>query len=164
MAIDKKTVYVETSIVSYLTARPTSDLLAAAWQKSTVDWWETQRKRFDLYTSDVAIEEAGKGTPEAAARRLEALSVIPVLPITEAMVELSKALIQERALPTKALDDALHIAVSAVHGVDYLLTWNCRHLDNAETKPIVRSVCTIHGYTSPEICTPQELMGVFEDG
>lgn len=163
MATDKKTVYIETSIASYLTARPTSDLLAAAWQKTTVDWWETQRNRFNLYTSDVAVEEAGKGNPEAAARRLEALSGIPILPITGPIVALSKALLQRRALPPKALDDALHIAVSAVHGVDYLLTWNCRHLDNAETKPIVRSVCTIHGHTSPEICTPQELMGVFED-
>ena len=163
MAMDKKTVYIETSIVSYLTARPTSDLLAAAWQKTTVDWWDTQRHRFDLYTSDVTVEEAGRGDPEAATRRLEALSGIPILPITEAVGALSKALLQERALPAKALDDSLHIAVSAVHGVDYLLTWNFRHLDNAETKPIIRSVCTIHGYTSPEICTPQELMGVFED-
>ena len=161
--MDKKTVYIETSIVSYLTARPTSDLLAAAWQKTTVDWWDTQRSRFDLYTSDVTVEEAGKGNPEAATRRLEALSGIPILSITEAVAALSKALLQGRALPATALDDALHIAVSAVHGVNYLLTWNCRHLDNAETKPIMRSVCTIHGYISPEICTPQELMGVFED-
>jgi hypothetical protein len=116
-----------------------------------------------LYTSDVTIEEAGRGNPEAAARRLEALAGIPLLPITEAVVVLSKALIQGRALPAKALDDSLHIAISAVHGVDYLLTWNCRHLDNAETKPIIRSICAIHGYTSPEICTPQELMGVFDD-
>ena len=86
-----------------------------------------------------------------------------MLTITEAVVVLSKALLQRGALPAKALDDSLHIAVSAVHGVDYLLTWNCRHLDNAETKPIIRSVCAIHGYTSPEICTPQELMGVFDD-
>ena len=111
----------------------------------------------------MTIEEAGRGNPEAAARRLEAFSGIPLLPITEAVVVLAKALIQGRALPAKALDDSLHIAVSAVHSVDYLLTWNYRHLDNAETKPIIRSGCAIHGYTSPEICTPQELMGVFDD-
>ena len=163
MAMDKKTVYIETSIVSYLTARPTSDLLAAAWQKTTVDWWDTQRNRFDLYTSDVTVEEAGRGNLEAAAQRLEALSGIPILPITEAVVALSKELLQGKALPSKALDDSLHMAISAVHGVDYLLTWNFRHLDNAETKPIIRSVCSIHGYTSPEICTPQELIGAFED-
>ena len=160
--MEKKTVYIETSIVSYLTARPTSDLLAAAWQKITLDWWETQRKRFGLYTSDVAVEEAGKGNREAAARRLKALSGITILPITEPVVALSRVFIQERALPANALDDALHLALAAVHGVDYLLTWNCRHLDNAETKPIMRSVCTINGHTCPEICTPQELMGVIE--
>jgi hypothetical protein len=109
------------------------------------------------------LEEAGRGNPEAAARRLEALSGMPLLTIIEAVVVLSKALIQERALPAKALDDSLHIAVSAVHGIDYLLTWNCRHLDHAETKPIIRSVCAMHGYTSLEILTPQELMGVFDD-
>src|SRR5262249_59511615 len=79
--MDKKTVYIETSIVSYLTARPTSDLLVAAWQKTTVDWWDTQRNRFDLYTSNVTIEEAGRGNPEAAAGRLEALAGIPLLPM-----------------------------------------------------------------------------------
>ena len=162
-ALEKKTVYIETSIVSYLTARPTNDLLAAAWQKITVDWWDTRRLRFDLYASDVTIEEAGMGNPEAAMRRIEALSGIPILPITEAVVELSKALHQGSALPAKALDDSLHIAVSAVHGVDYLLTWNFRHIDNAENKPVIRSVCDVYGYASPEICTPQELMGVSND-
>ena len=161
--MEKKTVYIETSVVSYLTARPTGDLLAAAWQKITVDWWDMQRNRFDLYTSDVTVEEAGRGNPEAGALRLGALSGIPILPTTEAVVGLSKALLQGRALPAKALNDALHIAVSAVHGIDYLLTWNYRHLDNAETKPVIRSVCAIHSYNSPEICTPQELMGGLDD-
>ena len=161
--MDRKTVYIETSVVSYLTARPTRDLVAAAGQKITVDWWEMQRNRFDLYTSDVTFEEARRGNPGAAALRLEALSGIPILPATQPVVGLSKALLQERALPPKALNDALHIAVSAVHGIDYLLTWNYRHIDNAETKPVIRNVCAAHGYDSPEICTPQELMGVFDD-
>ena len=163
MAVAKGTVYVETTIVSYLTARPTSDLLAAAWQKTTVDWWETQRSRFDLYTSDVALEEARWGDPEASRKRLGALSGIPVLEINHPVVALYKALLEGKALPAKAQDDALHLAVSAVHGIDYLLTWNFRHLDNAETKPIMRYICSRHGYTMPEICTPQELMGVVED-
>lgn len=163
MAIEKKTIYIETSIVSFLTARPTGDLLAAAWQKITVDWWDMQRARFDLYTSDITVEEAGRGNPEASALRLGALSDIPILPTTEAVIGLSKALLQGKALPAKAVNDALHIAVSAVHGIDYLLTWNYRHLDNAETKPVIRSICAIHGYNSPEICTPQELMGGVDD-
>jgi hypothetical protein len=162
--MDKKSVYIETSIVSYLTARSSSDLLAAAWQKATIDWWDTQRSRFDLYISDIVLEEAAKGDREAAARRLDALIGIPVLAITEAVLVLSKALIKDEALPRNALDDSLHIALPAVHRVDYLLTWNYRHIDNAETKPIIRSVCTANGCACPEICTPLELMGVFDNG
>jgi len=158
--MEKKTVYIETSVVSYLTARPTRDLLAAAGQKITVDWWEMQRNRFNIYTSDITLEEAARDNPAASTLRLEALSGIPRLPTTQDVIELSKALLDKGALPPKALNDALHIAVSAVHGIDYLLTWNYRHLDNAETKPDIRNICAAHGYNSPEICTPQELMGV----
>ena len=164
MAIKKKRVYIETSIVSYLTARPSSDLLAAAWQKVTTDWWDTQRNRFDLFASDVVFEEAGRGDAIMAVRRLEVLAGIPLVAITDEVIALSEALIQAGALPPKAIGDALHIALSAVHGVDYLLTWNYRHIDNAETKPIIRKVCLENRYGYPEICTPQELMGVFENG
>jgi predicted nucleic acid-binding protein len=161
--MDRKTVYIETSIVSYLTARPSGNLLAAAWQKVTIDWWDTQRERFNLYVSATVIEEAKKGDSLAAARRVEVVENISFLPITEAVAAFAKLLINEKALPEKALDDALHIAVSAVHKIDYLLTWNCRHIDNAETKPIIRRICEINGYFCPEICTPQELMGVSTD-
>ncbi len=158
--MEEKTVYVETSIVSYLTARPSSNLIAAAWQKATVDWWDRRRGKFSLYVSDIVLMEAGRGDSTAAERRLAALADIPVLEINDAAVGLSKALMAQGAVPENALDDALHIAVSAVHGVDYLLTWNCRHIDNAETKPVIRSVCAAQQHTCPEICTPQELMGV----
>ena len=157
------TVYVETSVVSYLTARATSNLLAAAWQTATAEWWDKHRSRFELRTSALTIEEAGRGDHEAAARRLEALDGIVMLPITEAAVTLADAFIRRRALPASALNDAVHIAVSAVHGVDYLLTWNFRHLANAETRPLVREVCERQAYASPEICTPSELMGGTED-
>jgi len=158
-----KSVYVETSIVSYLTARPTNDLLAAAWQKITTDWWEEQSRRFSLYVSSLVIEEAGRGNLDAAARRLNALQKLPLLAITESAITLSKILIEKGAFPSKALGDALHIAVAAVHDMDYLLTWNCRHIANAEMKPVIRTLCFEHGYTCPEICTPQELMGVTND-
>ena len=154
-----KTVYVETSVVSYLTARATRNLLAAAWQTATAEWWDTHRPRFELCTSALTIEEAGRGHEEAAARRLDALGGIAMLPITETVAALSDALIRGRALPTSAQNDAIHIAVSAVHDVDYLLTWNFRHLANAETRPLIREVCEQQGYNSPEICTPSELMG-----
>ena len=106
--MDKKTVYIETSIISYLTARPSSDLLAAAWQKVTIDWWDTQRDRFNLYTSDIVIEEAGRGDDLAVARRLEALAGIALLSMTGEVVALSEALIDAKALPKKAIGDSLH--------------------------------------------------------
>jgi predicted nucleic acid-binding protein len=156
-------IYIETSIVSYLTARPTSNLIAAAWQKETIDWWETQKDRFDLYISEVVIEEAGRGDESAASRRLAALENIEVLQLDQASIELSKALIQEGGIPKKALDDALHVAIAAVQGIDFLLTWNCRHIDNAEMKPKIRKIIERHGYLCPEFATPIELMGVQDD-
>ena len=154
-----KTVYVETSILSYLTAHPSRDLLAAAHQQVTRTWWDVHRARFELFVSPLVGEESRRGDPDAAHRRLDALSDVAVLEIVEQAYELATAFIAEGALPASAQDDATHIALAAVHGMDYLLTWNCRHIDNAETKPIVRSVCARHGYTCPEICTPEELMG-----
>jgi len=158
-----QTVYIETSIVSYLTALPASDLLAAAWQNATSEWWETQRARFELFTSQLVLEEAGRGHPDASERRLAALTGIPHLPMPDEVIDFAAALVAEGALPRKATDDALHIAVSAYHGVDYLLTWNCRHIDNAEIKPLIRSVCAVRGHACPEICTPLELMGQPDD-
>ena len=143
----RRTVYIETSVVSYLTARPTSNLLAAAWQKATADWWDAHRPRFDICTSDLTIEEAGRGNPEAAARRLQALGGIDLLPITEAVVNLSVALLHDRALPENAQNDALHIGASAVHGVDYLMTWNFRH--SPTPKPDASSAASVHSRATP---------------
>ena len=162
--MEKKTVYIETTVVSYLTARPTSDLVGAAWQAITADWWETQRGRFELCASEVTVSEAGGGDAGAAARRLAALADVALLPVTNGAVELSEALVRGGAVREQAESDAMHVAVAAVHGVDYLLTWNCRHLDNAETKPIMRRICGEWEYVVPEICTPLELMGGVDDG
>jgi predicted nucleic acid-binding protein len=112
-----------------------------------------------LFTSELVLAEAGQGDPDAAKRRSEQLQDIPDLEVTSEVVASAKRLVAEGALPREAVDDAMHIAIAAVHGVDYLLTWNCRHLDNAERKPLVRSVCAIAGYRCPEVCSPQELMG-----
>ena len=150
--------------MSYLTARPTRDLLASARQQMTLEWWDKRRVRFDVYISPLVDQESRRGDPDAARRRVEALGDLPTLEIVEDAYELAAALIAEGALPPKAEDDATHIALAAVHGMDYMLTWNCRHIDNAETKPIVRSVCAAHGYSCPEICTPEELMGDHNEG
>ena len=152
-------VYIETSIVSYLTARPSSNLITAARQKETIDWWEKRREKFNLYISEVVIEEAGRGDKSAAARRLDALEGIEILLLSKEAIDLSRALIQENGIPKKALDDALHLAIAAVQGMDYLLTWNCRHIDNAEMKPRIRKIMESHGYVCPEIAAPIELMG-----
>ena len=152
-------VYIETSIVSYLTARPSQNLLVAAWQGITAEWWDHHRLEFQLCTSGLVLEEAGRGDPEAAARRAACLEGMPLLAMTEEAIELSGRFLSPGPLPSTAAEDALHIALSAVHAVDYLLTWNFRHLDNAQTKPLVRALCTQNGYRCPEICTPQELIG-----
>ena len=158
-----KRVYIETSLVSYLAAKPSRGLLTAAWQQLTHDWWDSHRSRFDLFTSELVLAEASKGHSDAAQRRLERLRGIPSLAITDRVVALAKRLVDAGALPKEAADDAMHLALAAIHGIDYLLTWNCRHLDNAELKPLMRSVCAVAGYRCPEVCTPQELMGERND-
>lgn len=155
----KPKVYIETSVISYLTARPAKNIPAAAWQQATKEWWSSQRLRFDLFTSELVAEESEQGHPDAAEKRLAALSGIPRLAVISGVSELAVALLEEGALPQKASDDAMHVALAAWHGMDYLLTWNCRHIDNAEKKPVIRSVCAVKGYPCPEICTPMELMG-----
>ena len=153
-----KTVYIETSIPSYLTARPSRDIRAAAWQQITSQWWDEARAEYDLFTSELVIVEASAGNSEAAARRLEALQGIAELPIDQEVQELAEELISKGGVPAGAEADALHIAVAAVHRIDYLLTWNFRHIDNAATKPLIRSICADAGYTCPEICAPVELL------
>lgn len=154
-----KAVYVETSVWSYLTARPVRDILGAARQHMTLEWWEKRRSGFQLFISPLVLQEAGRGDAEAASRRLDAMSDYPVLRMEEEAYRVAKELLDEGALPSSAEDDALHIALAAVHQMDYLLTWNCRHIDNAEVKPLARLLCLKYGYTCPEICTPEELMG-----
>ena len=154
-----KSVYVETSVLSYLTARPSANLVAAARQRLTCDWWELHRPRFRLFISPLVEAEASRGDPRAAERRLAAADGLPSLDVLPEALELAARLLAEGALPAEAADDAAHVALAAVHGIDYLLTWNCRHLDNAEMKPVIRAACALAGYPCPEICTPDELMG-----
>ncbi len=154
----KKSIYIETSIPSYLTARPSRDIRAAAWQQITAQWWGEARDQYELFTSALVITEASDGHPEAAARRLEALQGIAELVIDKEIQAFSEKLIAEGGIPEVAKADALHVAVAAVHGMDYLLTWNCRHIDNATRKPIIRAICVASGYFYPEICTPMELL------
>jgi len=154
----RKTVYIETSIVSYLTAQPSRDLRAAAWQQITTQWWEHERGKYDLCVSALVVAEASQGDPEASERRLQVLADLSELMVDNEVERFAADLIAGGGVPTAAEGDALHIAVAAVHETDYLLTWNCRHIDNAVTKPVIRSLCAVAGYTCPEICTSLELL------
>lgn len=159
----REKVYLETTIISYLTGKPSRNLLAAAWQSLTLEWWEKRRHSFDLFVSEIVLEEAAMGDEIAAKRRLEAIGDIPLLEVVDEAIELAKELITLGPLPAKAANDALHLALASYHQIDYLLTWNCRHLDNAELKPKIRQVLFAKGYKMPEICTPQELAGEDEN-
>ena len=155
--------YIETSVVSYLTARPTRSVVAAAWQQITASWWSARRADFDLMISDAVLQESARGDPEPARRRLEALVGIPKVMVNADVERLAARLLADGGLPPVAYYDALHVALAAVHRADYLVTWNCRHIDNAERKPLVRTICESNGHRCPEICTPNELMGDDED-
>ena len=154
----KPKVYIETSIPSYLTAGPSNDVRAMANQNTTIEWWESRRSEFEIFVSEFVIAESSQGHPEASARRMGAIEDIPELDVTEEAKILAKAFVEEGPIPEQAEVDAYHIAVAAVNGMDYLLTWNCTHIANAVMRPKVETVCRNHGYEPPTICTPQELM------
>jgi hypothetical protein len=151
-------VYIETSFVGYLTPRPSRDLIVAGHQQITHDWWDTRRGDYELCVSQLVFQEAGDGDPQAAQERLDVLAMMTALEIKEEAVLLAEELVQAGALPAKAENDALHIAIAAVHRVPYLLTWNCRHMANAIMRPLIESVCARNGFKTPIICTPEELM------
>ena len=150
-------VYIETTVISYLTAWPSGDLIRAAHQKITSDWWTEKRASFELFVSQAMLEEASAGDPVAAADRLTRLEGIPLLQTTDDVRALAIELGTELKLPDRAKTDALHIALSAVHGMDYLLTWNCKHIANVVLRPKIESVCRAAGFEPALICTPEEL-------
>ena len=153
-----KTVYVETSVISYLASLPSRDLRVAAWQQITTQWWEQEKSKYKLFTSELVFTEAAAGDPIAAKKRIDKLDGIPYLSVSDEAKVLAARLIADGGMPAHAAADALHVATASVHAIDYLLTWNCRHIDNATTKPVVRSICAVAGYVCPEICTPLELL------
>jgi hypothetical protein len=160
----KPKVYVETTIVSYLAAHPSRDLVTAAHQQITRDWWNARRDAFDLYAAQSVLKEAAAGDPVVAHKRLELLEDIPILPLTGEIMDLANDFVLSGALPAKAAVDALHIATATVYACDYLLTWNCRHIANAEIIRLLRTVAVRHGFELPLLCTPEELMGENYDG
>ena len=153
----KRSVYIETTVVSYLTAWPSRDLVRAAQQQITREWWEL-RGRYDLFVSELVLSEAAAGDSAAVAARLAVVEDLPVLRISPEADALAEALVSELAIPPSALRDAVHVAVSAANGMQYLLTWNCRHLANLHQRSRIEQVCRDAGYVPPQIGTPNELL------
>lgn len=150
-------VYIETSLVSYLIARRSRDLIVAARQQLTIDWWDKERERYEMFTSDLVLEESTAGDQTEVAKRLSALAEMALLDITDEAAVLANELLRKRILPAKAASDAIHIAVATVHKVDYLLTWNCKHIANAHVRKMVGRIFRAASYEPPVICTPEEL-------
>jgi len=154
----KRKVYVETTVISYLASRLSRDLIIAANQQITQEWWALRRNDFDLFVSQLVISEASAGDNEAGQRRMEILTAIPLLALNEEAVQLAETLINKKTIPEKAVEDALHIAVAAANGMDYLITWNFKHIANATMRGQIEYICRLSGYEPPIICSPQELM------
>lgn len=154
----KRKIYIETSVISYLTARPSKTIIGAAHQQITLAWWES-RHQYELFVSESVLRECGAGDPTAAQKRLAVVSDVPLLTITEQAVDIAEALIKERIVPVKAAEDALHIAIATVNSVDYLLTWNCKHIANPEIQRSIAAYLEKVGFFLPFICTPEELLG-----
>lgn len=155
----KETVYIETSVVNYYTSKPNRDLVIAGRQEITREKWSKILSYFEPYISVLVIQEAEQGDQNAAKERLVAISSLPVLSIIEQAEELASILIKDGPISPKNPEDALHIAVATVNGMDYLLTWNFTHINNAQMKSKIISIIEEHGYQCPIICSPEELLG-----
>jgi len=154
----KPKAYIETTVVSYLTAWPSRDVVIAGYQQSTREWWQDAANRFELVASELVINESSAGDTNAARDRLAALEFVTLLDATEEAAELAQQLIESGAIPEKAAEDAGHIAIAVTNGVDYLVTWNCRHIANATMRSKIERICRNAGYEPTIICTPNELM------
>ena len=155
----KPMVYVETSVISYLAARPSRDVIIAGRQAETHEWWENRRHRFELRISTLVEEEISAGDTAAAQRRLSWVAEIPSLAITDEAKVIARLLISKGTVPAGSEEDALHISIAASQGAEYLLTWNFRHINNAETKDAIVDIIRTSGYECPRLCSPEELGG-----
>lgn len=154
-----KSVYIESSVISYLTARPSRDLVIAGHQAVTADWWDDHRMRYDVHVSPLVVEEISAGDAAAAAERLRLIADVPSVAIEAEAESLALALLAANAVPANSTRDALHIAIAATQGMDYLITWNFRHINNASTRTMVVNAVSDFGLVCPVLCSPEELMG-----
>ena len=156
---EKPKLYLETSVVSYLAARPSRDVLVLAHQQVTREWWERDLASFEVYISDIVIQEAEQGRAAPARERLDRIGEFPILAVTDEAEGLAGVHLREMPLPEKALRDALHMALASLNGMEYLVTWNCRHIARGRIKRRLQEINDRQRIQSPVICTPEELMG-----
>ncbi len=155
----KKSVYIETSIVSYCASKPSRDIIIAARQQETQYWWENRIHDFEVFISELVFREASDGDSSVANKRIELIKEFQYLDLNEDSYSLAEYLIKKNTVPKEYPEDALHIAVASVHGVGFLLTWNFKHINNAERKLSIELSVNEYGYICPIICTPEELSG-----
>ncbi|MBN1983415.1 MAG: type II toxin-antitoxin system VapC family toxin [Chitinivibrionales bacterium] len=155
----KKSVYIETTIISYLASRPSRDLIISGHQEITRNWWNNHLNRFDPVISEFVIQEASFGDHDASTRRMQLISDFPLLDLTEDVELLAAKFIKKAAIPKKKAIDAFHIAIATIHSINYLVTWNCAHIANAEMRDELIKISNQSGFVLPVICTPEELMG-----
>ena len=151
-------IYIESTIPSYVVARPARDLLQAARQQLTRDWWDLQREKHELFTSQIVLDEIAFGEKAMAQLRVELLRSVPLLPVTEEVKEFAGKVLASGLLPATADRDAAHIALASAYEMDILLSWNCRHIANAAIQARLRKLADASGFTLPVICTPEELL------
>lgn len=156
-------VYIETSVISYLVARDSNNSILLGKQQSTREWWESDRCRYESFVSEVVRNEAGRGDATNASLRLEAIEGIIILAASDEAMNLAALLLQVNAVPAKAAEDAAHIAIATVNSMQFLLTWNFRHINNPSKKRLIESVCLAEGFVCPMICTPDELRESSDD-
>jgi len=152
-------IYIESTIPSYVVARPARDLLQAARQQMTKDWWDLKRHTHELFTSQIVLDEVAVGERAMASRRLKIMAEIPVLDLTNEAAVLTRRILDFGLVPAKADADAAHIALATVHQMDILLTWNCRHIANVHIQARLRRLVEKAGYELPTVCTMDELIG-----
>ncbi len=155
--------YIETTIPSYYVARPSMSVIQASRQASTRAWWDGGCSSFALFTSQEVLQEAMLGDAEMARQRLELLLPLAKLEFTEEVGALAKALIRCGLVPDKAASDAVHIAVASLHKMNFLVTWNFKHIANPYTRDRLRAVVGDYGFSLPIMCSPEELIQYDED-
>ena len=154
----KPTVYIETSVISYFTAKPSRDLIVAAHQQITNDWWENALPKYEVFISPIVLEEISRGDANAVQARLEKASTFPLLEVLPEVRSIADTYFSALAIPEKARADAYHLAVASWHGIDFIVSWNCTHIVNGRIKMLIEEINARQGIRTPIICTPEELM------